>query len=215
MRKLLPFVALLGLLAAPSRAAEQDQVDQAAAIMRRFLALPEKGIPRSVMRDAQGFAILTILKGGFVFSGRAGEGVVVSRTETGWSGPSFVVVGGVGFGAQIGGQVTECVLVLNTPEAVRAFSRRGNVQLGGSLSVAAGPLGRTASADVMPAAAVYSYSRSQGLFAGASLEGTVLGTNPAANSRYYGRRLRAEEILSGRAVPPRGADVLLRLLSSY
>ena len=79
---------------------------------------------------------------------------------------SFVRTGGAGFGPQIGGEVTELVLVLNTPEAVKAFSHGGNVQLGGELSVAAGPYGRTADADVMPKAAVYAYSRSQGLFAG-------------------------------------------------
>lgn len=194
------------------QATEQDQVNQAARIMERFRSLPEKGIPRHILRDAQGFAILTIVKGGFVFSGKIGEGVVVARTREGWSGPSFIRTGGAGFGAQIGGQVTELVLVLNTPEAVRSFMHGGNVQLGGELSVAAGPVGRTANAGIMPVAAVYAYSRSQGLFAGASLEGTVLITNKDANAHYYGRPVTARAILTHSVAPPMGAAILRRTL---
>jgi len=202
----------LTLMMPDLNASEQGQVNQAARVITDFKALPEKRIPRAVMRDAEGLAILTVLKGGFVFSGKVGEGVVVARTRDGWTGPSFIRTGGAGFGAQIGGEVTEFVLVLNTPNAVRAFSHGGNVQLGGALSVAAGPVGRTAAADVMPKAAIYTYSRSQGLFAGASLEGTVLVTNKGANADYYGRRVSAEDILSGQVAPPKGAHVLLNKL---
>jgi len=204
------FYLVLAMALAPFavQATEQDQVNQAATIMARFKALPENGIPRGILRDARGFAILTIAKGGFVFSGKIGEGVVVARTAEGWSGPSFVRTGGAGFGAQIGGEVTELVLVLNTPEAVKAFSHGGNVQLGGELSVAAGPVGRTADAGVMPKAAVYAYSRSKGLFAGASVEGSVLITNADANRHYYGRPVTARAILKDRVAPPRAASVL-------
>lgn len=204
----------LALVLAPFalQADEQDQVNQAASIMTRFRALPEKGIPRDILRDAKGFAILTIVKGGFVFSGKIGQGVVVARTPEGWSGPSFVRTGGAGFGAQIGGEVTELVLVLNTRDAVEAFSHGGNVQLGGALSVAAGPVGRTAEGAVMPKAAVYAYSRSKGLFAGASLEGAVLVTNSDANERYYGRSVTAGAILFRKVTPPKGAAVLKRTL---
>ena len=144
----------LALILPNSSMADQGEVNQAAHIISRFKAMPEKRIPRFVMHDAQGFAILTVVKGGFVFSGKVGEGVVVARVGNGWSGPSFIRTGGAGFGAQVGGEVTEFVLVLNTPDAVRAFSHGGNVQLGGALSVAAGPAGRTAAADVMPKAAI-------------------------------------------------------------
>jgi lipid-binding SYLF domain-containing protein len=104
------------------------------------------------------------------------------------------------------------VLVLNTTAAVKAFSHGGNVQLGGDLSVAAGPVGRTAEGDVMPKAAVYAYSRSKGLFAGVSVEGTVLITNADANERYYGRPVTASAILFHRVAPPSGAAVLRRTL---
>src|SRR6476660_2025952 len=106
--------------------AMQADVDQATAIIQRFEAIPEKGIPPAVMRAAKGLAILTVTKAGFIVSGRGGTGVVVARTEKGWSGPSAVGTGGVGFGFQAGAQVSELVIILNTPEAVNAFSEGGN-----------------------------------------------------------------------------------------
>jgi len=193
-------------------ATEQDKVNQAANVVERFRALPEKGIPRRVLRDAKGVAILTVVKGGFIWSGRAGEGVVVARTKNGWSGPSFMTTGGAGFGAQVGGNVTEFVIVLNTWDAVKAFSRGGNVELSGALSAVAGPLGRTAETGVLPKAAVYTYSRSQGLFIGASLEGTVLVTNQNANERYYQRPVSTQAILTAQVTPPRGAARLRNVL---
>ncbi|MFO1486206.1 MAG: lipid-binding SYLF domain-containing protein [Verrucomicrobiaceae bacterium] len=188
---------------------EDQQVRQAAAIMQRFRSMPEKDIPRHVMRDARGLAILTVTKGGFIWSGKGGQGVVVARTKNGWSGPLFIRTGGIGFGAQIGAEVTEYVLVLNTPEAVQAFAKNANVTLGGALSVAAGPVGRDAEAGLTPKAAIYSYSRSQGLFAGASIEGTVVGTNKKANQRYYGSNLSASAILSGQGHKPASSGQLL------
>ncbi len=204
------FVAgALVLAAAPSHAAGmQDEVDQATAIIERFREMPEEGIPEKVLKDAKGLAILTVLKAGFIFSGQGGWGVVVAKTPNGWSAPSAIGTGGAGFGFQVGGQVTEFVLVLNTPEAVDAFARGGNVSFGGALSAAAGPVGRTAGASVMPVAAVYTYSRSQGLFAGASIEGTVIAARDEANRGYYGRDVTPKEILSGQVKAPRGAEKL-------
>ncbi len=190
----------------------QDDVDQAVTIIQRFETIPEHAIPPAVLRDAKGLAILTVLKAGFVFSGRGGTGVVVARTGRGWSGPSAIGTGGVGFGLQIGGQVTEFVMDLNTDDAVKAFSREGNVILGADLSVAAGPIGRSAEAGITPIAAVYTYSRSQGLFAGASLEGTVIMARNDANAGYYGRSVTPQQILAGNVAPPAGANRLQRVL---
>ncbi len=154
----------------------QDDVDQSATIIERFRDIPERGIPDAVLRDAKGLAILTTLKAGFIFSGEGGRGVVIARTPLGWSGPSAIGTGAAGFGFQVGAKVNEIVLVLNTPAAVDAFAHGANVKLGGDVSVAAGPVGRDAAAGVMPIAAVYTYSRSQGLFAGVSIEGAVIAT---------------------------------------
>jgi lipid-binding SYLF domain-containing protein len=203
---------LLGI--SPVWADMQGDVDQAATIIERFQAVPEKAIPQAVLKDARGLGIMTVIKAGFGFSGRGGKGVVVARTKNGWSGPSAIGTGGVGFGLQIGAEVTEFVFILNTDAAVQAFSRDVNVTLGGDLSVAAGPLGRNAEAGIMPLAAVYTYSRSQGLFAGVSLEGTVIGTRNDANAEYYGRRVTPEEILSGKVPPPSGARRLVQVLTN-
>lgn len=207
------------MILAPARARAdgmQDQVDQAVTVLEHFKAMPEEGIPRAVLRDAKGLAFLTVLKAGFIFSGQGGWGVVVARTPNGnWSGPSGIGTGGAGFGFQIGAQVTDFIIVLNTPEAVTAFSRGGNVSLGAELSVAAGPVGRAMGADVMPLAAVYTYSRSQGLFAGVSLEGTVIAARSDANEKYYGHAVTPEEILSGKVKAPAGAAKLQSALKNF
>jgi SH3 domain-containing YSC84-like protein 1 len=200
-------------LATPTHAAMQEDVDQAVTIIERFQQIPETAIPAAVMRDAKGLAIMTVTKGGFIFSGRGGTGIVVARTEKGWSGPSAIGTGGIGFGFQAGVQVSELVILLNTPEAVNAFSKGGNVTLGGNLSVAAGPVGRDAEGSLTLGAAMYTYSRSQGLFAGVSLEGTVIGTRDETNAEYYGSPVAASDILSGKVPPPAGAKKLVQVLS--
>ena len=195
-------------VATASAATEQEVVNQSAGILRDFRRMPERGVPARVLRHAKGLAILTVVKIGFGISGKGGQGVVVARTGSGWSGPSFVGTGGAGWGPQIGAQVTDFVFVLNSREAVRAFSRDGNVTLGADASAAAGPVGRDAHVGVTPTAAIYTYSRSKGLFAGASLEGAVIATQKTANARYYGRPVRAINILTGRVAAPAKAHVL-------
>ncbi|MEY2483658.1 MAG: YSC84-like protein 1 [Verrucomicrobiota bacterium] len=195
-------------VAAATAATEQEVVNQSASILRQFRRMPERGIPASVMRNARGLAILTVVKVGLGLSGKGGQGVVVARTGHGWSGPSFVGTGGAGWGPQIGAEITEFVFILNTNAAVRAFSKDGNVTLGADASAAAGPVGRDAQAAITPTAAVYTYSRSKGLFAGASLEGAVIATQKTGNARYYGRPVSARAILSGSVSSPAGASVL-------
>ena len=141
--------------------------------------------------------------------------MVVARLKNGWTGPSAIGTGGAGFGFQIGAEVTEFVMVLNTDAAVKAFSQDANVTLGGGISVAAEPIGRHVEAAVTPVAAVYTYSRSQGLFAGISLEGTVIGTRNDVNAAYYGRPVNAGEILSAKVAPPPGAKRLLQVLAKH
>ncbi len=202
MKKLFSILTILSLSFAAASATEQDVVDRSATIISEFRHMPEKGVPRNIIRHARGLAIISVVKAGFIFSGKAGEGVVVARTGHGWSGPSFIGTGGAGWGLQIGAEVTDFIIVLNNEAAVRAFSRGGNVTLGADASVAAGPVGRTGEADVTPKAAVYTYSKSKGLFVGVSLEGAVLGTRKEANARYYGRPVNASDVLHGRVAAP-------------
>ncbi|KAJ1918919.1 hypothetical protein H4219_002275 [Mycoemilia scoparia] len=177
---------------------------------------PDKVIPRNILQNCKGIAVMTVLKGGFIWSGRAGSGLVVARLADGtWSAPSAIGTAGVGFGGQIGGELTDFVIVLNTPSAVKAFSHGGNVTLGGNLSATAGPWGRNAEASgaILNVAPIFSYSKSKGLFAGVSLEGSVIVERKDANEKFYGKRVAAKDLLTGSTPPPPQADVLYRALS--
>jgi SH3 domain-containing YSC84-like protein 1 len=208
MKKLFSVLSVVSISVLPLCAAEQDTVDRCASIIQDFRHMPEKSIPRSVLRNARGLAIISVVKAGFIFSGKAGNGVVVARTGRGWSGPSFIATGGAGWGLQAGAEVTDFVLVLNNSDAVRAFSRGTNVTVGADASAAAGPVGRDAQVAVTPKAAIYTYSRTKGLFAGISLEGAVIHTQNDGNTHYYGRAVTAAEILMGKVKPPPGASRL-------
>ncbi|KAI8370307.1 hypothetical protein BD560DRAFT_397059 [Blakeslea trispora] len=195
---------------------------KAAKILNSFID-PGQGmdkiIPENILVNAKGLAIYTVLKAGFLFSGRAGSGIVVARLpEGGWSAPSCIGTGGIGAGGQIGAELTDFVLVLNTKEAVKTFSQLGNITLGGNVSVAAGPVGRNAeasgSASLKHIAAIYSYSKTRGLFAGVSLEGSVVITRNDANEKFYGQRVTAKELLNGTVSPPPEADALYRALNA-
>ena len=207
------FAASLNATAA--HANTQDDINQAVTIIQRFQEIPERAIPDTVLRNAKGLAILTVTKAGLVGSARGGSGIVVARTANGWSGPSAIGTGGLGIGFQAGVEITEFVIVLNTQEAVDAFSKGGNVTLGANLSAAVGPVGRAAEGDVALQAAMYTYSISQGFFAGVSLEGTVIATRAEANAEYYGKPVAAKDILAGKVKPPAGEQKLLQVLSKY
>ncbi|OBA13841.1 uncharacterized protein OGAPODRAFT_83792 [Ogataea polymorpha] len=176
-------------------------------------------IPREVLLNAKGLAVITILKAGFLFSGRAGSGVVVARLPDGsWSAPSAIVTAGAGVGGQVGAEVTDFVFILNTEAAVESFAQFGSVTLGGNISVAAGPLGRNAevagSASFRNVAPVFAYSKTKGLFAGVSVEGSVLVERREANRKFYGDMCKASQILGGRVRPPPACEPLMRVLNS-
>ncbi len=195
----------------------QDSIDDAVGIIHRFKDLPEdETIPADIIRHAKGLVIMSVVKVGFIIAGHGGEGVLIARLPNGsWSGPVGVATGGLGVGFQAGGQNTEFVIVLNTDDAVRAFAKGSNVKLGGELSVAAGPIGRNLNGSVLPNAAVYSYSRSEGLFAGVSLDGAVIAMEKQTNADYYGGHYSVRRILSGEIPAPTGAAKLISELSYY
>ncbi|KAJ8663547.1 hypothetical protein O0I10_000790 [Lichtheimia ornata] len=195
---------------------------KAARILNGFIDPGEgfdKIIPPSILANAKGLAIYTVLKGGFLFTARGGSGLVVARLPDGsWSAPSAIATGGIGAGGQIGAELTDFVLVLNTKEAVKTFSHFGSITLGTNISVAAGPIGRNAEASgaatLKHIAAIYSYSKTRGLFAGVSLEGSVIITRSDANTKMYGRSVTAKELLNGTVPPPPEADALYRALGA-
>ena len=203
------------LMTAAAHADMQDDINQAVSVLERFQEIPESAVPDVILREAKGLAILTLTKGGFVFSGRGGSGIVVARTEKGWSGPSAIGAGGMGFGFQAGAQVSELVIVLNTPDAVVAFAKGGNVTLGGAMSLATGPVGRDLEGSHDPGGGYVYLQPQPRIFAGVSLEGTVVYTRDEANAEFYGKPVQAREILSGSIPPPVGAQKLLKFLSKY
>jgi lipid-binding SYLF domain-containing protein len=202
-------VVLLTLAAAPlqARSRELKTVESATQVVRALAEIPLRGIPHVLLRDAAGVAIFPqVIKAGLVLDGRFGRGVLLVHEPDGkWSNPVFLSLEGAGVGGQAGLEATELVLVFKTRKSLERVLR-GKLTLGGDVTVAAGPLGRDAeaAADGLLNAEIYSYSRSRGLFAGISLEGTALHVEPRANETFYDLRGgRPEDILARRdkAIP--------------
>jgi lipid-binding SYLF domain-containing protein len=167
----------------------------------------------------QGLAIITVHKAGFLGSGRYGNGIAVARLVDGtWSAPSAIGLGGAGFGGQIGFELTDFVFVLNDAAAVQAFSQQGSLTLGGNVPLAAGPIGRNAeaarAASLKGIAGVFSYSKTKGLFAGVSLEGSTIVERRDANEKLYGQRYTASQLMEGSIRPPPAVASLMNVLNS-
>ncbi|GJN88218.1 hypothetical protein Rhopal_001183-T1 [Rhodotorula paludigena] len=176
-------------------------------------------IPASVLRRAKGFCFMSVAKAGFLFSGRAGTGVVIARLDDGaWSAPSAVGTVGAGMGFQAGVELAEFLIILNSRAAVKSFMSAGSLTVGGNMSIAAGPLGRNvegtgALSAKGKVAAMYSYSRTKGLFGGASIEGSVIVERSDANAKAYGSDVTVTQLLSGHVDPPQWALPLISSIS--
>jgi lipid-binding SYLF domain-containing protein len=180
---------------------------------------PEKIIPPEILSGAKGLAIITVIKAGFLGSARFGSGLIIARLpDATWSAPSAIATVGGGFGGQIGVEITDFVFILNDASAVRTFSQAGSVTLGGNVSIAAGPVGRNAeaagAASLKGVAGIFAYSKTKGLFAGVSLEGSVLVERKDANEKLYNRRISASQLLTGSVPAPIEAEPLMRILNS-
>lgn len=160
-----------------------------------------------------------MIKAGFLGSARYGNGIVVARLADGtWSAPSAIGTGGAGFGGQIGFEITDFVFILNDSAAVRTFSQAGSLTLGGNVSIAAGPIGRNAeaagAASLKGVAGIFAYSKTKGLFAGVSLEGSAIIERRDANEKLYGTRYTATQLLQGTVRAPPAAQPLMSILNS-
>ncbi|WFD30887.1 hypothetical protein MSPP1_001911 [Malassezia sp. CBS 17886] len=199
------------------------ECERASRILQSFLADPYNpdsalnAIPKAVLQQAKGLAVFTVVKAGFVWSGKAGSGVVTARLPDGsWSAPTCIVTGGVGVGFQIGADLTEFVVVMNSEDAVKSFGLAGNLTIGGNLSAAAGPIGTGTAiqAAIAHPAPMFSYSRSKGLYAGVSLEGTVLMERKDANREFYGQPIPAMDLLMGRVPAPEAASPMYEVIEA-
>jgi lipid-binding SYLF domain-containing protein len=197
----------------PPKTAESREaaiMESACQVLNEIMAIPAKGIPRTLVADAQGIAIMPgLLKGGFVVGVRHGRGVVVVRDENrGWKPPTFITITGGSFGWQAGVQATDIVLVFRTKNSIEGLMR-GKFTIGGGVAAAAGPVGRQAEAatDARLKAEIYSYSRSRGLFAGLALDGSVIHVDAQANAAYY-RPMAAGQTGQPQPLPPSAVRLL-------
>jgi len=188
---------------ADTQSAEAERAAAATHVLTEIMRVPEGSIPEGLLNRAHGIAVIPhVVKGAFGFGGQWGKGLISQRGEDGtWSSPSYVEIGGGSFGLQIGVQATDMVLVFTDEKGVKGLLK-AKLKLGADASVAAGPVGRKAEigTDILLRSGVFAYSRSKGLFAGISLDGSVIGIDKDANSRVYGKEVSAEEILFGKTV---------------
>lgn len=195
---------------------EHDKVlarlDDSSKILNELLAAPDKGIPEGVYKSAKCVAIVpSMVKGGFVFGAEHGRGVATCRTANeGWSAPAMFVITGGSWGLQIGVQAADVVMLIMNDQGMQDLLS-SKFKLGGSGSVAAGPVGRDASAstDWKMKAEVLAYSRTRGLFAGLTLNGAVIKQDDDATRALYGRMVGFRPTLMGQVKPPAGSEQFL------
>ncbi len=193
--------------------AAQGVVDRARVTFNDFMRDSNYGWLHENLDRARGIVIFPqVLKGGFIFGGSGGTGIFVVRDErTGdWSEPAFYTIGSVTFGLQIGGEAAEVIMLAMTQRAVDTLLT-SSVKLGGDVSVALGPVGGGAKANVaVPnvTADFISFAKSKGLYAGLNLEGSVVAVRDRLNRSYYGKDVRPSDIIVNRGVHNRGAAEL-------
>lgn len=210
------FVLMLALLTAPfaMAASKEDTVkrlDDAAADLNRLTNAPDNNIPQSILASAKCVAIVpTFIKGGFIFGAHHGRGVATCRTPNGWSSPAFFTITGGSWGAQIGVAGVDLVMLFMNDQGAKNLLA-ANWKIGADAGVAAGPFGRDASANTSWKlnSGILTYSRSRGVFAGATLNGANVRADTKAIRAFYGHPYNFRTILTGKVEPPPAAHPFL------
>ncbi len=202
---------------ASGASAEHDKalarLDEGGKVLNQLLTAPDNGIPGEVMDSAKCVAVIpSMLKGGFIFGAEHGRGVATCRTGKGWSAPAFFTATGGNWGAQIGGQATDLVMLFMTQQGAEKLLN-SKFKIGADASAAAGPVGREASASTnwKMQNEILTYSRSRGLYAGAVLNGVVVKPDEDAMTGYYGHDVGFRPVLTGQVKDPRAATTALSL----
>ncbi|HEY6945895.1 MAG TPA: lipid-binding SYLF domain-containing protein [Candidatus Acidoferrum sp.] len=221
LKRMISFLMAFSLVALPLSAdqkKEAERLDNCGTVLKEILDIPDD-IPTDLLDKAECVIVIpSVLKLAVGFSGSYGRGSMSCRTGehfTGpWSAPAMMRLEGGGFGLQLGGQATDFVILVMNPRGAKAILK-SKVKLGADAAAAAGPKGRDAAAasDVTMRAEMLTYSRSRGLFAGVSLEGSSLRQDNGANESLYGKKVTAEEIVrkGAVAVPPSGQEMIALL----
>jgi len=191
---------------------QREKVSDAVDVIEESFAIPDKGIPPSMLKRAKAIAVIPgMVKVGFIIGGRFGSGVLMVKGEDGkWSNPAFVTLKGGSVGLQIGAQSSDVILVFKSLKTLEGM-KSGTYTLGADVGIAAGPVGRQAEAavDTELESEIYSYARSSGLFAGISLQGAAFQFDSDANESFYGLGTEVEEIFDNSAMAP--SEIVERL----
>eukprot|EP01084_Bolivina_argentea_P110985 198115_1 len=204
------------------------QLKQARKSLEQFIN-PKTGvteIPKWVLQGAKGIVFLTVIKAGFLFAGNVGTGCIIVRNPnkigwTRWSGPSSIGVAGISFGFLAGASKIDYIMILPNDAAVKQFTGKGQLRLGGEIQLAVGPVGREGSGSVgagdKGVSILYSYSHAQGLYGGLALDGKVIGVRPDCNKTFYKQSIACTDILNGNidSPPNEDYDMIIHLLDSY
>jgi len=204
-------------LFADNRADDLKRISDAAEVFQDIMSAPDRGVPQDILAKAQCVGIIPgVKKAGFIVGAKYGKGVLVCKTDHGWSAPDTVIVEGGSFGLQIGASETDVVLVVQNRDGENKLMQ-DKFTIGASAGAMAGPVGRTAQAetDAQLHAEILSYSRSRGLFAGIDLGGATLRPDHEDNRALYGRDVTPKEILTGVVSPPAAANALYSELNRY
>jgi lipid-binding SYLF domain-containing protein len=228
IRRVLPLLAItlaITAIVSPLRAQgspadEIKRLGDAATVLDEIMAAADKAVPRAVLEKAEGIAVFpSLLKGGIGIGGQRGHGILSVRDKKtgGWSNPAFLTVTGGSVGAQFGFQAIDLVLVINNQRGLEQLVKN-QFKVGADAGVAAGPVGREASAstDIQMRAQILSYSRTRGLFAGVTLNGSTIRQDRDANERFYGTAYRTGQIVfDGMGGTPDSANAWKATLTKY
>ena len=210
--RILPVAALLLVPALWLQAAdlnESKRIAEATVVLDEIMGAADKGVPRSIMEKAEAIAVFpSLLKGGLVIGAQHGRGIISVRDKKtgGWSAPAFLTING----GSVGAQAIDLVLVVNNQRGLEQLVKN-QFKIGADAGVAAGPVGREASAatDLQMRAQIFSYSRARGLFAGVTLNGSTISQDRDANDRFYGTGYRTSQIVfDGLATTPAAPDAV-------
>jgi lipid-binding SYLF domain-containing protein len=211
-------VMALGCLSWAGTAREDaaGRLDDAGKVLTGIMNAPDRGIPEEVLEGAKCIAVVpNMIKGGFILGGKHGKGVATCRTANGWSAPAFFTVGGGSAGLQIGVEGVDLVMIIQNVKGMERLIA-SKFEIGADASAAAGPVGRHASAntDWKADTEILTYSRANGAFAGATLEGASIRRDDDSTRAIYGRKASTRSILTGLVAIPAAADSFLKAVSA-
>ncbi len=215
MKKVMLLVVVLSLgclsWAGSARQDAADRLNNAATVLHEIMQAPDNGVPEEVLENAKCMAVVPhMMKGGFVVGAEHGKGVATCRTAEGWSAPAFITVSGGSVGFQIGIEGVDLVMIIQHENGMQKLLS-SDFKLGADASVAAGPVGRHASAGASWKldAEVLTYSRTKGAFAGIALDGASVRQDVDSTRAIYGKKITTSRALTGQIAPPRAAYAFL------